>query len=218
MSKVYNKELAMEIKESIVGKDYNGVYDIIQDYAKKDLYTTLSYMYWDTDYPVVPLIRELGYGTRSASQLKKQGLLCNASRTMTCSKCGDTESAIVKSRRQLNDFKELPHLYECTKCNPDIPQDKTEIKPKVIKEIRVSVSKDNLDISYEAYLETYHWDSVRMRTFGMAGWKCQLCSSKGDLVAHHNNYNNLWNESVKDLVCLCKSCHTLFHSNMPCPK
>ena len=49
-------------------------------------------------------------------------------------------------------------------------------------------------------------------TYRKAGFKCQLCGRKGDLNVHHNTYNSRGNENLKDLIVLCKDCHTKFHN------
>jgi 5-methylcytosine-specific restriction endonuclease McrA len=46
------------------------------------------------------------------------------------------------------------------------------------------------------------------------GHKCQLCSNKDGLQVHHNNYHNLGNEDIdKDLITLCRKCHSKYHIN-----
>lgn len=46
-----------------------------------------------------------------------------------------------------------------------------------------------------------------------AGFRCQLCNSQMDLVAHHRCYDHQGNEleHLDDLTCLCQRCHSIFH-------
>lgn len=67
-------------------------------------------------------------------------------------------------------------------------------------------------LSYDEYLKTDHWQQVRSEALQRANYRCQLCCSKENLNVHHNNYENLWNEQLEDVVTLCRSCHAKFHN------
>ena len=61
---------------------------------------------------------------------------------------------------------------------------------------------------YRRYLKTKHWKEFRSNyKFG----KCYCCREDGcDL--HHIRYNNLFNETDKDVVLLCHECHNNIHN------
>jgi len=67
--------------------------------------------------------------------------------------------------------------------------------------------------SYQAYLASDAWRAIAKAVKERAGWKCQVCKSGHNLAAHHNTYDHLYNEAehMGDLICLCGSCHSLFH-------
>ena len=65
---------------------------------------------------------------------------------------------------------------------------------------------------YDAYLETDHFQSVRLAALANADWKCQTCSSRSALMVHHNTYESLMCESPADVFVMCEACHTGFHS------
>jgi len=46
----------------------------------------------------------------------------------------------------------------------------------------------------------------------LAGYRCQVCNSEGELHAHHRTYERKGDELQSDLICLCNECHILFHS------
>ncbi len=39
---------------------------------------------------------------------------------------------------------------------------------------------------------------------------CQLCKSKNNLLVHHKDFNRL-NNNIKNLICICRSCHKKTH-------
>lgn len=72
-------------------------------------------------------------------------------------------------------------------------------------------SKSHKD-NYHFYLGSNAWKERSRACIAMAGNKCQLCSNRDStLTAHHNSYDNLFNEPPEDLVCLCWECHERFH-------
>lgn len=66
-------------------------------------------------------------------------------------------------------------------------------------------------LPYKDYLQTDHWKETRKQALFRSGRKCQLCSNMGNLHVHHNNYDNLWEETDNDLIVLCDKCHAKFH-------
>src|SRR5947199_7123461 len=67
------------------------------------------------------------------------------------------------------------------------------------------------DMPYQEYLQTPEWQETRKAALKRAGGHCQLCSGKGTLNVHHNNYDNLGCEQEEDVITLCADCHSLFH-------
>ena len=66
-------------------------------------------------------------------------------------------------------------------------------------------------MKYKEYLEIKHWKDFRKKILSKRN-SCQCCGSKKDIFnIHHRNYNNLFNETNKDVLVLCKKCHYKFH-------
>ncbi len=74
------------------------------------------------------------------------------------------------------------------------------------------------DILYGEYLRTKHWERVKKRIKYIFQNKCQLCCSEVNLHVHHNDYRNMWHETIADVVLLCEKCHNLFHKYLWKPK
>ncbi len=67
-------------------------------------------------------------------------------------------------------------------------------------------------LEYGKYLKSARWDNLRKFMYNRAGYRCQLCGEKKErLNVHHNSYDNIGNESEKDLIVLCESCHCWHH-------
>lgn len=65
--------------------------------------------------------------------------------------------------------------------------------------------------TYEEYLSTVHWSSLRERYIIIFGKYCEYCGDTGTQV-HHLYYDTLGNESFEDVVLLCESCHKKEHN------
>lgn len=64
--------------------------------------------------------------------------------------------------------------------------------------------------AYQRYLDSDAWAAMRKNMLERFGYRCALCANAGPgagLQVHHNSYENLFNESVYDLVVLCDGCH-----------
>ncbi len=76
---------------------------------------------------------------------------------------------------------------------------------------------DGTRIDYNEYIRSHpYWKKVRAARFNFDGGKCVICHA--DLTTkpyetHHNNYDHLGNEHMRDVVTMCKACHTVFHNN-----
>ena len=67
-------------------------------------------------------------------------------------------------------------------------------------------------ISYKNYLLTEHWKNTKERFYKTKKNKsCKICDSKKRLNVHHKTYTNIGKELMRDLVCLCESCHEDVH-------
>jgi len=67
--------------------------------------------------------------------------------------------------------------------------------------------------NYAEYLQTDYWQSVSSEVKKRAGYRCQVCNSPHDLIAHHRTYEHRGRELefLNDLICLCRRCHNIFH-------
>lgn len=75
----------------------------------------------------------------------------------------------------------------------------------------------NAQERYHEYLKSDYWKEVAYQVKKRAGFKCQLCNSQLDLVAHHRCYDHRGDElnHLDDLVCICQRCHGTFHGKEP---
>lgn len=71
------------------------------------------------------------------------------------------------------------------------------------------------NMPYSEYLQTDHWQNLRLQMLQLAGYRCQLCNT-GDTVlhVHHRSYENRGQEPLNDLIVLCADCHGKFHDKL----
>lgn len=68
-----------------------------------------------------------------------------------------------------------------------------------------------MTVNYDEYILSRQWQALAAETKRLAGNRCQVCNSDGELHAHHRTYERLGHELQSDLVALCGNCHALFH-------
>ena len=78
-------------------------------------------------------------------------------------------------------------------------------------------------INYYDYIQSSDWQQKRKKYYSSDlkkqfnlknSWKCVCCLSDNvSLELHHRTYKRLGNEHLKDLVCVCRSCHQLIHDH-----
>ena len=68
-------------------------------------------------------------------------------------------------------------------------------------------------MDYLDFMKTRYWQLVAQQVKHNAGWRCEHCGSKHDLVAHHVGYRLHGYEMyhVAELKCLCQACHERLH-------
>lgn len=66
--------------------------------------------------------------------------------------------------------------------------------------------------SYQAYLQSRTWQSLRARALRRFRFRCAICASPGPgLEVHHREYPPHWGEErMADLTVLCPTCHDLY--------
>lgn len=70
-----------------------------------------------------------------------------------------------------------------------------------------------LALGYDNYLTTERWLKLSLLARERAENRCQICNGGGILQAHHRTYRRLLTDfEEKDLICLCKKCHRLYHN------
>jgi len=79
--------------------------------------------------------------------------------------------------------------------------------------MRHTINPELRAMRYRDYLRSDEWAHKRQEVFKRAGHRCQVCNSSYELTVHHRTYVDFGQEDVNDLICLCWSCHKLFHEH-----
>lgn len=73
--------------------------------------------------------------------------------------------------------------------------------------------KDVPTIDKKNYTQSEKWDQIRKAVLKRDDYTCRKCNASGVLLdVHHLHYKNLGNESLQDLVTVCRSCHNEIHA------
>ena len=65
---------------------------------------------------------------------------------------------------------------------------------------------------YPQYLMSSAWERVRRQVLARDGHLCRVCRKSANEV-HHLNYGTVGNESLEDIISLCRSCHAREHQD-----
>ena len=69
--------------------------------------------------------------------------------------------------------------------------------------------------TYQEYLNSEHWQEVRKKALEHYRHACVLDRQHtAGLNVHHNNYDNLGNETMADVIVLCRDCHAKYHEKV----
>lgn len=71
------------------------------------------------------------------------------------------------------------------------------------------VKTENTD--YYDHLKSPEWRLLKSEIIKERGAFCQLCMKKDSLELHHMSYKRLGNEDKRDLLLVCRSCHSYIH-------
>ncbi len=69
-------------------------------------------------------------------------------------------------------------------------------------------------MNYADYLQTPHWQKVRVDALKRAKGRCSLCDSKVRLDVHHRTYARRGHENPEDVIVLCNRCHGRHHGTL----
>lgn len=67
--------------------------------------------------------------------------------------------------------------------------------------------------TYQEFLNSDFWKKIKTRFFTKKTTikVCFICASNKDLQLHHRNYKKVRNNTINNLICLCRKCHHNIH-------
>ena len=162
----------------------------------------IRYLYWYTDFKATQISEITDIDNRSIS--KRAGDLIFSA---TCSRC---QSQFANKRTSRTDQgKNI-----CPNCeNQDILDNHKVFLEDWVDSTWATHKNPRMDQgTYAAYLHSSHWKKTRSIALQNAGYRCQACATKDEILdVHHNNYDSLGHESSSDLIVLCRPCHSKVH-------
>jgi len=64
---------------------------------------------------------------------------------------------------------------------------------------------------YQDYLKSNEWKNLRMQALTKRGFTCEFCGEDARIVHHVRYPKDFSDDSLKNLVVVCKRCHDLCH-------
>lgn len=120
----------------------------------------------------------------------------------------EEKNNINENHEQLNSH--LSHLdYQIKKLQVQMKHDK-----RLAAEINDpdTVFKKIPDINKKNYMQSDKWDQIRKAVLQRDNYTCRKCNASDiTLDVHHLHYRSLGNESLEDLITVCRSCHNEIH-------
>ncbi len=113
----------------------------------------------------------------------------------------DVKQAIVEHKSVIVGVAEL--IERGPKVNPP--------SRSLFLQKKVDCERERRRAKYREYLNSDHWKQVRSEALARANYRCQLCKNPLRIQVHHNNYRCLGHETDKDVIVLCRKCHSKHH-------
>jgi hypothetical protein len=110
---------------------------------------------------------------------------------------------VSRSEPKKRYYRLNPYLYIPPGARAIELQDEWDILTGAPKKI-----KDKFE--YLSYLQSDEWNELKNKIIDRDK-HCKLCGSTSNLEIHHLTYDNLYEENLEDLQCLCNRCHENIH-------
>ena len=102
------------------------------------------------------------------------------------------------------------------------PEPERQVKTITINERDATEDYQRLQVYMEdkrTYMKSQSWNQKRISRLDLDNFTCQLCGSSSlALDVHHLKYVDIPNESLSDLISLCRGCHTHLHEKIGYPQ
>lgn len=174
-------------------------------------------LYWEEDWINVPAIKAIAISYFGKDHKTWKDLI-EGRVAAACTDCKQEVSILVASRshyQRIKAGKNEPYKpLLCEKCQ----QEKNKMRQQQQAEwdthnkARALRIQELQNMPYGEYLQTEEWNQTRQAALKRAKYACQLCNADHiELHVHHRTYERLGQEYARDLIVLCKQCHSKFH-------
>jgi hypothetical protein len=130
-------------------------------------------------------------------------------------KCDETVSVYMKDRNDRDRWSKMGVL--CEDCKATLVaielKELEDLDRNRANEFAESEIARLRSLPYAEYLQSEHWQTIRLEVLKRDGDHCRVCNSEDRLEVHHRTYERLGCEDLEDLMTLCHDCHETFHKN-----
>jgi len=129
--------------------------------------------------------------------------------------------AVFNNEQVTEDLKDVKKLSKTPNCRVSLQELQDLLKNTLDTPLDLPIDIEDLDDQQTAYafrlmktdyLKSTMWDTKRKAVLKRDNYVCQRCGATDvALDVHHIMYKNVPSETEKDLVALCRTCHTNTH-------
>lgn len=144
---------------------------------------------------------------------------CCTHKNLKIVKCQMADGRFFKSNMCINCLKNFGNVKKTENEYMYVGyEERQELREKIQTEYyslfkSVMENKKYFKLDYYEYLQTEEWKIKRNQRLKIDNYTCQNCGIHTNLQVHHLDYSTIFNESMNDLITMCKPCHFKLHEN-----
>lgn len=140
-----------------------------------------------------------------------------------CNECierqriAEEEKKVLENQKILDNTKLFVQKYLSKDINTSMLRNNIDVLKSEIRNCDEGLIAEYISsLDYDHFLITPYWKIIAYHVKKSAKFKCVICGSNENLNAHHKDYSIHGYElqNIRELVCLCNSCHSLYHNNL----
>lgn len=129
----------------------------------------------------------------------------------------EEEKKVLENQKILDNTKLFVRKYLSKDINTSMLRNNIDVLKSEIRNCDEDLIAEYISsLEYDHFLITPYWKIIAYHVKKSAKFKCVICGSNENLNAHHKDYSIHGYElqNIRELVCLCNSCHSLYHNNL----
>lgn len=167
----------------------------------------IQQVYWSEEITSTEIAEIFGLQLNAIAKIAAVGY----STKIPCNQCKQPKIVSVTSKSHFKNLQRDRKSYICKDCKSEQAQESDERYKEYARHARERMEELHV-MPYKQYLQSPEWQQRRKDQLRRANYRCQVCNySDTVLDVHHRTYERRGNENQRDLIVLCRNCHSIFH-------